>query len=200
MRGRHLIPLTGRRRSVSTFSLWPHQEQALAAISAAFFEHGQNRLLLQSATGCHRRGQLLLMYDGSLKAVEHVEVGDLLMGPYSQPRTVLSLARGVQEMAEVRPKKGASFVVNLDHVLTLQRTRVRTRGCGPRGKDRRRSDCLDHTLVDVSVRDWLQWRQTAKHRHKLRRYAVEWPRVEVPLPPYILGLLLGDGHLSEALA
>src|SRR3990167_5784513 len=51
MRGRHLIPLTGRRRSVSTFSLWPHQEQALAAISTAFFEHGQNRLLLQSATG-----------------------------------------------------------------------------------------------------------------------------------------------------
>ena len=47
---------------------------------------------------CLGKGTKVLMYDGSLKKVEDIEVGDLLMGDDSTPRTVLSLARGREKM------------------------------------------------------------------------------------------------------
>ena len=69
---------------------------------------------------CHGKGTKLLMYDGSVKCVEDIVVGDLLMGDDSTPRRVLSLARGREELFKVRQNKGEDYVVNRSHILTLQ--------------------------------------------------------------------------------
>lgn len=141
------------------------------------------RGVVRSATGCHRAGQGILLYDGSIVAVEQIRVGDLLMGPDGAPREVLSLAGGVGQMYEVVPVKGEPFVVNEDHILTLVRTREAAGGS-------------DGTTVDVSVRDYLSWAPWKKHRHKLFRVGVDFkPRQDRKdwLDPYWLGLLLGDG-------
>jgi hypothetical protein len=53
------------------------------------------------------------MYDGLIKNVVDVCVGDLLMGPDSDPRTVLTLTHGFDEMYQVKPTKGDAYVVNV---------------------------------------------------------------------------------------
>lgn len=169
-------------------TLWTHQERGLALIRAASVSHG--RVLVVSPTGCHRIGQELLMFDGSIVKVEKVVVGDRLMGPDSRPRTVQSLCRGRQWMARVVPIKGEPFVVNLDHTLTLART----------------NDGEDHgdegSLVDVSVREWIGWNKWNKHIHKLVRTSVEFEPTpnKLPLDPYFLGVLLGDGCLLSTVS
>lgn len=72
-----------------------------------------------AATGCHAAGTPILMFDGTIKNVEDVRVGDQLMGPDSQPRNVLQLARGRERMVRIIPTKGESFVVNESHILSL---------------------------------------------------------------------------------
>jgi hypothetical protein len=146
-------------------------------------------VLLQGPTGCHRAGQSILMFDGTVKPVEEIQAGDLLMGPDSQPRKVLHLVRGFGPMVEIRPVKGESWVVNEDHVLTLVRTNSHPHHM--------RSDCKDGNIVDVTVRDWLGWSKTQKHLHKLFRVPVEFTKSPLlPLDPYVLGLLIGDGSLK----
>jgi len=137
------------------------------------------------ATGCHAKDTLILMYDGSVKKVQDVAVGDLLMGPDSEPREVLSLARGAQTMYEVTPNFGGEpFIVNEDHILSLQRT----------AKTNLKADTLKGSIANVSIKDWLAWSKCRKHLHKLRRKEVCFTEVpELPIPPYILGLWLGDG-------
>ena len=76
-------------------------------------------VLLYGPPGCHAKGTNILMYDGRLKKVEDVKVGDLLMGPDSKPRTVLELAKNKQEMVKIIPNKGDPFIVNKDHILHL---------------------------------------------------------------------------------
>ena len=76
-------------------------------------------VLMYGPPGCHNKGTEVVMYDGSLKKVEDVVVDDLLMGPDSLPRRVLELKRGVDEMVEVTPVKGDSFVVNKHHIFHL---------------------------------------------------------------------------------
>jgi len=72
---------------------------------------------------CFQRGSRIMMWDGSIKTVETIEIGDRLMGDDSTPRNVLGLARGRDELFCIKPKHGAQHVVTGDHVLCLQYNR-----------------------------------------------------------------------------
>jgi superfamily II DNA or RNA helicase len=141
---------------VSGFTPRPYQEHCInggdprrgIGIMPAFARY--KRVLAVMATGCHERGQPLMMADGSTRLVEDIQVGDLLMGPDLTPRTVLALARGRQEMARIVPHSplgpvtaGKPWRVNLDHILTLTTS-------DPAGQPQ-----MSENWVDISVRDYL---------------------------------------------
>ena len=80
-------------------------------------------LLLYHGLGsgkCHRKGTPIMLSDGSIKKIEDIKVGELLMGDDSKPRTVLSLATGRDKMYDVIPIKGEKYTVNSEHILCLQ--------------------------------------------------------------------------------
>ncbi len=186
-----MSPIEGRIESVERllgFQVRSYQRQALTAL-------GQGKsVILHAPTGCHAPGQLILMHDGSTKKVEDIKKGDLLMGPDSKPRRVTRLIRGRGRMVKVHPKKGEPFVVNEDHILTLVRTGVvRT----PSDGSRKRRD-LGGELIDVKVKDWETWSLTQKHIHKLKRTGVTFrSRAPLPLDPYTLGIIIGDGSIKD---
>ena len=77
---------------------------------------------------CWGRGTRLLMWDGSSKAVEDVEEGDVLTGDDSTPRTVQtgSLTQGLGQMFQVELNNGGRDVwtCNDSHVLVLRINRA----------------------------------------------------------------------------
>lgn len=134
-------------------------------------------------TGCHAKGTKILMLDGTFKNVEDVVVGDKLMGPDNKPRNVLTLHRGKEEMFKIIPTKGKPFVVNGGHILSLIRTNDGT--------------SFSNSVDNISVFEYLKKSKTYKHIHKLYRpKAINFNSNKVE-HPYQLGLLLGDGSLSE---
>lgn len=140
-----------------------------------------------SDPGCHAAGTPILRYDGRIVPVEAVRVGDLLMGWDSAPCEVLSLCRGYEQMARIVPVKGAAFTVNLSHVLTLQYTGSASRHQSRGGE-----------IIDITVRDYLRLPAAQRDALKLLRVAVDaWPERALPVDPYHLGVLLGDGCLKR---
>jgi hypothetical protein len=159
------------------------QREALPAALTALAE--QKRGVIWATTGCHAKGQLILMADGSVKRVEFIVPGDRLMGPDSTPRTVQRLIRGRDEMFEIRPVKGESWIVNGDHVLSLIDTRKSRSG----------------EITDTTVRNWMGFSRTKKHLLKLFRTEVEFSEYpELTVEPYMLGIFLGDGSFSPYLS
>lgn len=80
-----------------------------------------NNLILHGVPGvgkCHSIDTPILMYNGGIRKVQDIKVGDLIMGDDSTPRTVLSLARGNEEMYEISQGNDA-YTVNKEHVLSL---------------------------------------------------------------------------------
>jgi superfamily II DNA or RNA helicase len=73
-----------------------------------------------AAGKCHGIDTPIIMYDGSIKKVQDIIVGDQLMGDDSTPRNVLSLARGSEMIYNVIPLKGDSYTVNESHILSLK--------------------------------------------------------------------------------
>ena len=136
--------------------------------------------LVAGASGCHRKGERVLMFDGTTKAVEDVVVGDKLMGPDSQPREVLTLFRGEDTMYEVVPVKGEKFYVNGNHVLSHLNSH--------------------RNWQHITINELLERSHDPDNMsgRLLVRSAVEYPTQEVLIDPYILGLWLGDGHSASS--
>lgn len=145
-------------------------------------------LSMQCAAGkCLARDTPVLMYDGSIKMVQDVVVGDVLMGDDSLPRNVLSTCTGQEMMYEVNPSKGTPYTVNKSHILSL----VCHRKCALGNKG---------DIVDISVEDYLA---LPKSYHGTSsplfgfRVGVEFEAQEVPLDPYEFGIWLTNGRCDS---
>lgn len=134
---------------------------------------------------CLGKDTPIMMYDGKIKMVQDIVVGDLIMGDDSKSRKVLSLARGREMMYKVVPKKGDPYIVNESHILSLKySTTMNTKT--PKG-----------TVRDISVLDYLGLPKSYHGRGgPLVGYRVPllFPKKEVSLDPYLLGYWLGDGN------
>jgi hypothetical protein len=183
------------------------QERAFDALSPwirKLFESrfGPGFFGCDAPTGCHARGTLILMWDGRIVPVEEIQSGDLLMGPDSLPRKVLSLCRGREEMVRVIPTKGEEFVVNKSHILSLRKTGTEsnhhTSKESRQGRVRRKDFQGHRPIINLSVQDYLTKSKTFKHCHKLYRVGVDFEeKSSAPtLDPYLLGIWLGDGSRS----
>ena len=125
---------------------------------------------------CHGKGTKILMYDGSIKNVEDINIGESLMGDDSTPRTVLSLARGKDKMYRITPLNGGEpFVCNEPHILSLKTTGT-------------------NNIVNIPLNDYLGKSKWFKHTHKLWRTNVEFESKMIKIDPYFMGLWLGDGN------
>lgn len=163
--------------------LRPYQQDMVNAVRGSY-GRGKKRPLLAMPTGsgkCLAKGTPVLLHSGHIRKVEDITVGDWLMGIDGKPRIVKSLARGREMMYQIKPKKGDPFTCNESHILSLKRTPYR------KGAEVK--------LVNISVKDYLDSSKSFKHLHKLWRTNVSFEgKYPLHLPPYILGLWLGDGH------
>lgn len=69
---------------------------------------------------CYGLNTPIMMYDGSTKMIQNIEVGDQVMGDDSTPRNVLALGRGQDDMYSITDKKGEKYIVNSVHILCLK--------------------------------------------------------------------------------
>lgn len=151
---------------------------------------------------CLGLGTRVIMADGSLRAVEDVRVGEQVLGPDSQPRTVIETGRGVGPLYRVHQTSAISYVVNDAHLLALKKAEsckrdVRMLPSGkpqsPRGRYPDEPD-----IVYLTARQWIQKSQRWQANFRGYRAGVlEFQKQEVLIDPYFLGLWLGAGTARE---
>jgi hypothetical protein len=128
---------------------------------------------------CLGLGTRVLTHSGETKKIEDIRAGDLVMGPDSAPRTVLSTTRGRGPMFRIVPKRGAPWTCNDRHVLTL------VESCS--GK-----------VLDIPLSEYLARSAYFKKEHMLFQpgEGVQFPAPGAPVTvsPYFLGVWLGDGE------
>jgi len=144
-------------------------------------ESPTRNLLLVHGTGvgkCHGINTKILMFDGSVKLVQDIVEGDLLMGDDSTPRSVLSLARGRDQMYEISSTKGTKYSVNSEHILCLKYT----------GQD---------DITQIEVKDFLKLSKKVQRNLKGYKVPIDFTPQKIDFDPYILGVWLGDGSKRD---
>jgi superfamily II DNA or RNA helicase len=165
------------------YDLLPHQINAYHKTLKTLKDTGGGVLQLACGLGkCLSLGTPVLMYDGTIKKVEDVAVGDQLMGDDSTPRNVMSLARGQDEMYEIHTPTGATWGCNQSHILSLK--------CSANhGKV-----LVKDAIYDIELSQFLKYQrlfQCCENPLRLYRVPILFPRKEIGLDPYMLGYWLG---------
>src|SRR3990167_10948743 len=141
---------------------------------------------------CLKKGTEILMFSGKIKKIEKIKAGELVMGPDSKPRTVLSLGNGIEEMFKIK-QGNESYVVNKSHILSLQRNNGHLWRTDNLKKEKRPRKKYAGKIVNISVEDYLSTSTTFKHHHKGYKVGIDFLPSPVEIDPYFLGLWLGDG-------
>lgn len=143
--------------------------------------HNHKKLCINAARDhgkCEAVGTPVRMYDGTIKKVEDVAVGDLLMGIDSKPRRVVATRRGHDSMMyRIDQSRGDSYIVNSRHICTLIE------------KDRNGSIATaSKRIVDIDIPTLLsKTPNRVKERYRGFKVAVQYPARPVEIEPYSFG-------------
>ncbi len=158
---------------------YSHQKEAI------HYALNERRATILSVTSCHGAGDEIIMADGSLKKIEDVVIGELVMGKDGQPKRVLDTFTGEDDLYEVNTKYGDDPITVIgNHILPLKFTDKKRYGYG---------------IETITVNDYLKLSDRKKHVRKLFYNKQELtfssePEPPCNLSPYFIGLYLGDGH------
>ena len=170
----------------------------------------------------------VLMYDGSVKMVQDIQVGELLMGDDSTPRTVLALGSGKDDLYDIVPKKGETYGVNSEHILCLKPSglhRIIKEDSTANSATKYKVEYFDKTsftlesksfekrklaavflaekvveneVVDIPVKTLLSLSEYIQSRLKGYSASAKFPSKKVPFEAYNFGVWLGGGKTTES--
>jgi hypothetical protein len=176
---------------------------------------------------CHSYDTPILMYDGSIKMVQDIVIGDKVMGDDSKCRNVVSLGRGEDNMFDIIHSNGEKYGVNSEHIMCLKQSgmniikTVKTTSGDNRYKvcyldkndykqhSKRFADLeeatrylndmkQEHDYVEIPVKTLLALPKYIRVNLKGYKRGAEFSSKKVPFDPYIIGVWLGDGTSSKS--
>ena len=186
-----------------------------------------NGILVYHGVGsgkCLLKGTPLIMNDGTIKNVENIKEGDLLMGDDSTPRKVLSLARGYDKMYSIIQKDNDTYTVNSEHILCLKAMNYplykntknqiiiewleNNNFCSKIFNNIDKNDAnrfynliqnneyTNNNILEISIIDYLKLSKDKKKILKGYRVPIELPKRSINNNPYDIGYHFFDNCLS----
>ncbi len=144
---------------------------------------------------CFAEDTMVLMYDGSSKAIQDIEVGDVVMGPDSKPRNVISRHNGEDDLYEIKSKRFDPYVCNSKHEVALF---VRDRINGKYKNGKRSPGHYETRYDNIKVDELLKKQEQSSFTNRFYLYqsdSIEFDNVNDPkIDPYFLGYWLSDGR------
>lgn len=131
--------------------------------------------------GCHIKGTKVLMYDGSTKNVEDVQIGDILMGNDNTPRTVQKLYNGTDQLYKITLSNGDFQIVNSHHPVYFKKYNWNTK------------TYTEHTITAPE----LMKIKNLNKGYYIPKAIINFPSRSILIDPYFLGLWLGDGDSTR---
>ena len=123
---------------------------------------------------CHAKDTLIIMFDGSMKMVQDLVVGDSIMGDDSTKRTITSLARGKDKMYNVIQENG-NYIVNEEHILCLK-------------------EITSNDIYEISVKDYISLPKNLQKKLYGYRNTLHFSEKPIPFNPYFHGFLKNDNN------
>ena len=179
------IPL--KTNVVEEIKLRPYQKDLVNDIRASW-KKGNKHVIMQLPTAggkCLGINTPVLMYDGTIKMVQNIKVGDMIMGDDSTPRKILSTCTGKETLYRITPIKGDSWVCNESHILSLISNHNISKSI------------RKNNIYDIPIKDYISMPNSSKWVLKQYRVPVKFKPSRTEIDPYLLGIWLAEGRKNN---
>lgn len=132
---------------------------------------------------CFGKDTEVRMYDGSVKKIQDIQNGDLVMGEDGTKRTVVGVTSGVDKLYKVKQTFGDDYVVNSVHPICVKQKLWGTK---------RSSYKIKIVKKEIPAKEFNATPNLKSH-YGYKNKLIIFSKKELKLDPYYLGLWLGDG-------
>lgn len=133
---------------------------------------------------CFAKGTEVRMFNGSIKNIQDIEDGDLVMGPDGSKRTVIGTTSGVDIMYKVKQTFGNDYVVNSEHPICVKKKLWASKRSSYSGYK------IETKFIKAKDYDDISNKQAHYgYKNSLQQFS----KKDINLDPYFLGYWLGDG-------
>ena len=165
--------------------------------------------------GCFAADTEILLWNGETKMSQDIVVGDELVGDDGTIRIVQETCSGEDEMYEVTQTRGMSYTVNSKHKLALKPyvfiskvnnghtlkwvdpislTNVSKQFSTVEDAEIYMTTLDLPEVLEIMVEKYMELSQAVKDRlYGYKGDSINWPKKNVVLDPYIMGVWIGDG-------
>lgn len=184
-------------------------KEAFSSIEANLKTFLNNPTLLQDLNNCNLveaptgTGKCLgvntpvIMANGDIKLVQDIQINERVMGPDGKGRTVLALGCGRSELYKITPTKGDSYVVNDEHLLSLVKSGKRDGLILSDGSRIEKDSIGPHFIKARTLHESKDYLKTFLCGWRPEAVSFENENTIFSIPPYILGVWLGDGSHKD---
>ncbi len=129
----------------------------------------------------------VIMADGKIKMIQDIVEGDKLIGDDNCVRNVIGTTTGRDLLYKVCQKNGDDYVVNGNHILSLKYNRA---DCS---RTILGTKLIKGDILEIPVNEYIKLNKNEKEYLVGYKVSINFPKKEVPIDPYLIGLWLGDG-------
>jgi len=123
----------------------------------------------------------VMMFDGSIKYVQNIVVGDKLMGDDINPRNVLSITKGFEKLYKIHDiKTGEKYIVNKSHILSLKYT-------SREPIEFNNNIYFYGDILDISITSYLEYKNELKSFYGYRLPILNLTEKKINEDPYEFG-------------
>ena len=164
-------------------------------------EAGFTTCSLQGSSRCFAKGTLVRMFNGTLKPIESIKVGDKVMNKDGNGyNSVIETHNGIDNLYTVHQARGIDYTVNSRHILSLKQTRAKQHKVaipGYKSAEKRRIEMLPFDKSIIHDFDISYYKAQSKNFQKrytgFKNTDIKLQEKELTIDPYYLGVWLGDG-------
>lgn len=166
-------------------------------------------LILQGGSRCHSKDTKIRMYDGKLKNVQDIVIGDKIASYNGLGYNIVDETHsGITDMYMINQGKGISYSVTSDHILCVRQNspktyKIMTNEKNPYGYGHKAKVMYDkpydkNEIIYFTAEEYSKFSGRKKRLYSgFKNTFLELEKKENKIDPYYLGLWLGDGHSNQ---
>lgn len=123
----------------------------------------------------------IILYNGKIKKVQDIKVGDKLMGDNLSPRNVLSITTGFEKMYNIKDLiSGEKYIVNSSHILSLKYISTLPTIINDK-------KYINGDIIDITITEYLTNLNNMKEFYGYRLPILTFKEKHVDIDPFEIG-------------
>ncbi len=141
---------------------------------------------------CLGKDTKILMYNGTLKNVQDLNIGEIIMGDNSKQRYIKNINTGIDTMYKIILENNDNFICNKEHILCLYIEDKNIQYV-------KNLFSIKNNIIEIEVKKFIKYPECIQKLFKSYKRLIHFSKKFTDIEPYFLGCWLFNSNIIDTL-